>query len=347
MPSRYAFYGRLPTEQSNPASRGLDLKSTRQIVALLNRQDLLVPRAVARVRGALVKAADAAAEALRRGRGLVMVGAGTSGRMGVLEAAECPPTFGTPRGLIRAVMAGGRSSVFRAREGAEDDPKDGARQLRRVARRGDLVIGIAASGITPFVRGALGAARGLGCRTVLVTSNFRTPVPEAEIVVAPDVGPESLSGSTRMKSGTAAKLVLNTITTAAMVRIGKAYDNWMVDLRPTSYKLRLRGIRIVGHLVGVGPARAAALFDASGGHVKTAVVMGRLRLDRSAARRRIRAAGGRLRDALEAGLSPSGTPQDPAGRSERSTSAARASRTARVEKGLRAALEAGRKEGGR
>ncbi|MFA6091611.1 MAG: N-acetylmuramic acid 6-phosphate etherase [Elusimicrobiota bacterium] len=294
-------YGRLPTEQPNPATRGLDTFSTEKIVRLLNEQDALVPKAVAAVRRKIVRAADAAAEALQRGNALVFVGAGTSGRLGILEAAECPPTFGVSSREVRAIMAGGRSSVFRAKEGAEDDPQDGALQLKRTARKGDLVIGIAASGVTPFVRGALGQARRLGCRTVLITSNFRAPVPEAEIVVAPDVGPESLSGSTRMKSGTAAKLVLNTITTAAMVRMGKAYDNWMVDLRPTSYKLRLRGIRIVSRLAELDSAKAERLFDDAGGSVKTAVLMSRRGLSKAQALRRLSECRGWLRAALGEG----------------------------------------------
>jgi len=289
---------RLPTEQPNPASRDIDRRSAEDIVRMINAEDAKVPAAVAAERRSLVKAVEALAEALRSGHGAVFVGAGTSGRLGILEAAECPPTFGTTPRQVRAVMAGGRSSVFRAKEGAEDDPVDGARQVAKTALPGDVVVGVAASGITPFVRGGLARARRMGCRTVLVTSNFRASVPEADIVIAPQVGPEVLSGSTRLKSGTAAKLVLNTLTTAAMIRVGKAYRNWMVDLRPTSYKLRQRGIRITADLGQVSPRRAEKLFDEAGGSVKAAVVMARLGLDARSARRRLQAAGGWLRKAL-------------------------------------------------
>jgi len=301
MPYSPRVYRLLPTEQPNPASRDLDVESADELVRLINSEDAKVPRAVARERRRIVRAVGILAGVLKAGGRVVCVGAGTSGRLAVMEAAECPPTFGTPPGRVRAVMAGGRSSVFRAREGAEDDAKDGARQAAKAARRGDIVIGIAASGITPFVRGALREGRRLGCRTILVTSNFSAKLPEAEIVIAPQVGPEVLSGSTRMKSGTAAKLVLNTLTTAAMIRVGKAYRNWMVDLRPTSHKLRQRGIRIVSELGRVAPARARRLFGEAGGSVKTAVVMARLEVGRAEARARLKAADGWLRRALDEG----------------------------------------------
>jgi N-acetylmuramic acid 6-phosphate etherase len=299
MPYSQRVYRRLPTEQSNPASKDIDSRSASEIVRIINAEDAKVPAAVAAEHKNLVKAVSALAEALAAGHGVVFVGAGTSGRLGILEAAECPPTFGATSRQVRAVMAGGKSSVFRAKEGAEDDPVDGARQAGKAARPGDVVVGVAASGITPFVRGALARARRMGCRTVLVTSNFRAKAPEADIVIAPQVGPEVLSGSTRLKSGTAAKLVLNTLTTAAMIRIGKAYQNWMVDLRPTSYKLRQRGIRIVSDLGRVGPKKAEALFDRAGGSVKSAVLMARLALSAPEARRRLDLAGGWLRKALE------------------------------------------------
>jgi N-acetylmuramic acid 6-phosphate etherase len=298
MGARFALYRRLPTEASNPASRDIDKRSASEIVDIIDRENARVPRAVAAERARVVAAVEGVAAALKSGGRLVFAGAGTSGRLGVLEAAECPPTFGVEPSRVLGIMAGGRSSVFRAREGAEDDGKEGARAVRRLARRGDAVVGVAASGITPFVRGALGAARGLGCFTVLVTSNFEASVPEAEVVVAPQVGPEVLSGSTRLKSATAAKLVLNTITTAAMIRLGKAYGNWMVDLKPTSFKLRQRGIRIVCDLAGVPPARARRLFDESGGRVKTAVLMAR-GMNRARAEALLRGHGGWLRPALE------------------------------------------------
>jgi N-acetylmuramic acid 6-phosphate etherase len=291
-------YARLPTEQPNPRTRDIDRRSTRDVVRLIAAEDARVPAAVAKVGREVARGVDALAAALSGGGRALILGAGTSGRLAVLEAAECPPTFNTPPGLIRAVIAGGRRSVFRAKEGAEDDPALG-RRAAAAARRGDVVIGVAASGVTPFVRAALAEARRRGAVTVLVTSNGRPQGVRADIVIAPDVGPEVVTGSTRLKSGTAAKLVLNALTTGAMIRIGKVYDHWMVDLKPTSRKLRLRGERIVVELGGAAPARARALLRAAAGSVKTAVVMARRGGDAAAARARLSAAGGVLRRALE------------------------------------------------
>jgi len=269
------------------------------IAQAINREDALVALAVSRQSRAIARGMEMLAACLR-GRGCVLfLGAGTSGRLAVLEAAECPPTYGTSPREIRAVMAGGKASVFRSKEGAEDDPKAGARAVAGM-RRGDAVVGIAASGVTPFVRAALKAARRQGCRTILVTSNGRPPDNPAEMTIAPDVGPEVVAGSTRMKSGTAAKLVLNTLTTGTMVLLGKVYDRWMVDLKPTSRKLRLRGERIISELGVVSAARARSLFRASGWSVKTAVVMARRDLAVGEARKLLACAGGSLRRALEA-----------------------------------------------
>ena len=193
------------------------------------------------------------------------MGAGTSGRLGVIEAAECPPTFDTPPALVQAVIAGGRGAVFRSVEGAEDDGAAGARQMRRRARAGDVVVGIAASGVTPFVHGALGEARRRGAATVLVTCNPDVPRRSARIVIALAVGPEVLAGSTRLKAGTATKLALNTLTTGAFAGLGKVHGNRMVDLRPRSAKLRARALRLVAELGGVGAREAARLLDGVGG----------------------------------------------------------------------------------
>ena len=229
---------------------------------------------------------------------LVFVGAGTSGRLGVLEAAECPPTFGTPPALVQAVMAGGRSSVFRAREGAEDDAADGARQVRRRARRGDVVVGVAASGVTPFVLGALAEARRRGAATVLVTCNPGIARSAARVVVPLAVGPEILAGSTRLKAGTATKLALNTLTTAVFVRLGKVHGNRMVDLLPRSAKLRARAAALVVELGHVAPRDAQRLLAAAGGRAKLAIVMARLGVDRREAARRLAAVHGFLGRAL-------------------------------------------------
>jgi N-acetylmuramic acid 6-phosphate etherase len=291
-------YARLPTEQPNPRTRGIDRRSTLDVVRLINEEDRRVALAVGRVARELARGVDAVAAALAGGGCVLFLGAGTSGRLAVLEAAECPPTFNTTRRQIRAAIAGGRRSVFRAKEGAEDDPALG-RKAASAVRRGDAVVGIAASGVTPFVNAALSEARRRGAATLLVTSNGRPRGSAADIVIAPDVGPEVVTGSTRLKSGTAAKLVLNALTTGAMIRIGKVHDHWMVDLKPTSRKLRLRGERITADLGRVSPARARALFRAAGGSVKTAVVMARRRVAAAEARAALARAGGVLRRALE------------------------------------------------
>ncbi len=288
----------LPTEQPNPASRRVDLKSPSEIVALINREDARVPAAVGRERARITQAVALIVASLRAGGRLLFIGAGTSGRLGVIEAAECPPTFGTPPSLVRGVMAGGKRSMFRAKEGAEDDAADGAAQVSGRVCRGDAVVGIAASGVTPFVRGGLKAAKRKGCVTVLITSN-PTPVREADVLIAPRVGPEFIAGSTRLKSATAAKLVLNTLTTASFIRLGKVYDQWMVDVKPSNRKLVRRAIRMVARLGGVPQARAVRLFEDSGRHVKTAVVMARLKTGRLDARRRLARANGALRTVLE------------------------------------------------
>jgi N-acetylmuramic acid 6-phosphate etherase len=290
-------YARLPTEQANPRTRNIDTKSSAQIVRLIVAEDRLVPAAVARVERELALGVDALARTLASGGSVLLLGAGTSGRLAVLEAAECPPTFNTSSRQIRAVIAGGKPSVFRAKEGAEDKPALGVKAAAAV-REGDTVIGVAASGVTPFVHAALAEAKRRGAATILVTSNSSSRSRHADIVIAPLVGPEVVTGSTRLKAGTAAKLVLNALTTGAMIRIGKVYDHWMVDLKPTSRKLRLRGERIVADLGRVTPARASALFRAADGSVKTAVVMARRRLGAADARALLARSDGALRRAL-------------------------------------------------
>jgi N-acetylmuramic acid 6-phosphate etherase len=288
----------LLTESRNPRSRRLDTLPTPRVVALLLDEDRRALVAASRQRASIARAALLAADALAAGGRIVFLGAGTSGRLGVLEAAECPPTFGTDPDRIRAVMAGGRGAVFEAVEGAEDRAGDGVKEGRRLRPR-DLLVGISASSVTPFVRGALRAARGRGAATVLVTC---APAPGldrlADVVIAVRTGPEVLTGSTRLKAGSATKAVLNAITTAAMVRLGKAYENLMVDVRPTSAKLEDRMRRIVEAAARVLPREAARLLAGTGGEVKTAIVMGRLGLGPEAARRRLARARGHVRRAL-------------------------------------------------
>jgi len=292
-------YHRLPTERANPRSRGLDRLSPGAIARLMNRADRQAVNAVGGAAPAIGRAVTAIVECLGRGGRLFFVGAGTSGRLGVIEAAECPPTFNTRAGQVQAVMAGGRRAVFRSVEGAEDDARGGARAIHARARGGDAVVGIAASGVTPFVRAALGEARRRGALTVLVTCNPSVPRRAAHIVIALKVGPEVLAGSTRLKAGTATKLTLNTLTTAAFTRLGKVHGNRMVDLQPKSAKLRARAERLVRDLGGVSAARAGKLLEQAGGSAKVAVVMARRRVTSAEARRRLRTAGGFLGRAAE------------------------------------------------
>ena len=271
---------------------------TGKVVALLLDEDRRAVTAAARQGSAITRAAVRVARALEAGGSVVFLGAGTSGRMGVLEAAECPPTFGLDPSQVRAVMAGGEDAVFRAAEGAEDDEANGRREASAL-RPADLLVGISASSVTPFVHGALSVARERGIGTVLVTC---APGPGltrlADVVVAIASGPEVLTGSTRLKAGSATKAALNAITTAAMVRLGKAYDNLMVDLRPTNAKLRDRARRIVAAAAGVDRDEAERLLSLAGGEVKTAIVMGRRGIGADAARARLAAAKGHVRRAL-------------------------------------------------
>lgn len=272
---------------------------TDKVVALLLDEDRLALVAAARERRTITRAAEEVARAIESGGRVVFLGAGTSGRLAVLEAAECPPTFGTDPDLIRAVIAGGEGAVFRAVEGAEDRADDGAREGGQLASQ-DVLIGISASSVTAFVRGALDAARARGARTVLVTC---APDPSlrrlADVVVAIRTGPEVLTGSTRLKAGSATKAALNAITTAAMVKLGKAYENLMVDLRQGSAKLQDRARRIVAEAAGVSPDEAGGLLHSANGEVKTAIVMGRRGVGAEAARRRLAKARGHVRAALK------------------------------------------------
>jgi N-acetylmuramic acid 6-phosphate etherase len=295
-------YDRLATERVNSRTRGLDRLDAGAIARLMNREDRRAVAAVGRVAPAIAAAVDRIVAALRGGGRLFFVGAGTSGRLGVIEAAECPPTFGTRPGLVQAIIAGGRRAVFRSREGAEDDARAAARAVRARVRRGDVVVGVSASGVTPFVAGALDTARRLGAATVLVSCNPASlrgrPVGGA-VVIAPAPGPEVLAGSTRLKAGTATKLVLNTLTTASMTRLGKVYGNRMVDVLPRSAKLRARAERLVEEIAGVRPARARRVLQQAHGRVRLAVVMARRNLPAGEAARVLRAAGGSLRSVLE------------------------------------------------
>ena len=286
------------TERRNPRTAAIDLASPLEIVDLINAEDRTVAEVVGAQREPLARAVALAEAAFRAGGRLFYVGAGTSGRLGVLDASECPPTFGTNPEMVQGIIAGGSAALVRSQEGAEDVAADGAAAIdeHRVDER-DFVVGIAASGTTPYVRGALERARALGARTAIVACS---PPPDevvraADIAILPITGPEVVTGSTRLKAGTATKLVLNTISTGAMIRIGKTYGNLMVDLRALSAKLVDRGERIVMEACGVPREEARALIEAAGGAVKTAVVMRKLAVSRAEAERALDASGGVVR----------------------------------------------------
>lgn len=290
------------TEQRNPASAEVDRLSPLEIVDLVNSEDLKVAPAVGHAREAIARALEMAEETFRRGGRLIYVGAGTSGRLGVLDASEMPPTYGTDPQMVQGIIAGGPEALTRAIEGAEDHPEEGAAAVdEREVGPDDFVFGIATSGTTPYVHGALRRAKERGAKTGFLLCTHPTPeVLEAyDVVVAALVGPEVVTGSTRMKAGTATKLVLNTITTGAMIRLGKVYGNLMVDLRVTNRKLQDRSERMLIEMLDLSRRDARALLERAGGSVKTAMVMHWTGDDREAAQQRLQRAGGRLGDILK------------------------------------------------
>ncbi|MFZ0035148.1 MAG: N-acetylmuramic acid 6-phosphate etherase [Sedimentisphaerales bacterium] len=263
------------TEKSNRKSENIDHLSTQEIVNLINAEDKLVAPAVGKERKNIAKAVDMIVEHFQKGGRLFYVGAGTSGRLGILDASECPPTFGVQPSLVQGIIAGGRRALVRAVEGAEDNENDGTRVIiKNGIRAKDVVVGIAACGMTPYVRGALRQASKIKTGTIFITCSKTTArnIP-AQIVINPIVGPEVICGSTRMKAGTATKLVLNTFTTTVMIKMGKVYGNLMVDLNATNEKLRDRSIRIVSQLTGLSRTRAQKLLKQAKGKVKAAIVM--------------------------------------------------------------------------
>ena len=297
-PETPAFLDPRLTERRNPRSQDLDARSSLELVDLINGEDQTVPAAVGRAREALARAIDLVEAAFRSGGRLLYVGAGTSGRLGVLDAAECVPTFSVPPGMVIGIIAGGAPALLRPVEGAEDDVNGGAEVIdAHQVGPNDVVLGIAASGTTPFVRGALGRAQTLGARTLFLSCSEPPQLLKetCDLCITILTGPEVLTGSTRMKAGTATKLALNTITTGAMVRIGKSYGNLMVDLTATNAKLVDRSERILMETTGADRAAARAALEAAEGSVKTAIVMLRRGLPRTEAERLIAEHGGRLR----------------------------------------------------
>ena len=285
------------TERRNPRTADIDLADPLALVDLIAAEDATVPAAVRAEREALARAIEFAVAAFQSGGRLIYVGAGTSGRLGILDAAEIPPTFGADPSMVRAFIAGGPAAITRAQEGAEDRPEAGAADLHAAdVGPADFVVGIAASGTTPYVRGALAYAREAGARTAIVAA---TPVDiPVDVAILPIVGPEVVTGSTRMKAGTATKLVLNTITTGAMIRLGKTYGNLMVDLRATNAKLTARSERIVAEVAGISREAAREALAAGGGGVKVAIVMRKRGVSRAEAERLLAEAGGLLRSII-------------------------------------------------
>lgn len=288
----------MQTEQQNPNTLMIDSLSTLDMLRVINAEDMKVAQAVQAVLPAVAQAIDAIVERFKRGGRLIYIGAGTSGRLGVLDAVECVPTFGVPPTMVQGILAGGMPAMIRSVEGAEDNPELAREDLRSLPLTADdAVVGIAASGTTPYVIGALEYARAVGAVTIGIACNAPAPVLDAaEIAIGVVVGPEVITGSTRLKSGTAQKLVLNMISTGAMIKLGKVYGNLMVDVQATNIKLVQRAKRIVMAITGLTDDRAAAdLLDAADREVKTAIVMHKRGVDAAEARRLLAAAGGMLR----------------------------------------------------
>jgi N-acetylmuramic acid 6-phosphate etherase len=293
-------FQKLVTEQRNPASERIDTLPTEGILRVINSEDRTISDAVAVEIPKIAKAVDATVAAIERGGRLFYIGAGTSGRLGVLDAAECSPTFNVSPELVQGIIAGGMSALARATEATEDDPEMGAHDLMEHGfSEADVLVGLAASGRTPYVLGAVRKARALGATTVGVSCTPDSELSrEVDIAIEPVPGPEVIAGSTRMRAGTATKMVLNMLSTGAMIRLGHVYRNMMVNVQPKNQKLVDRACRIISEGAGVSYERAAELLEESGGNVKTAIVMARLSLSRAGAEERLAAARGRTALAL-------------------------------------------------
>jgi len=294
----------LLTEQRLPESMNLDAMSVEDAVALMNAQDAVAVAAVAAEKPNVARAVELVAGCLARGGRLIYVGAGTSGRLGILDASECPPTFRAPPEQVQGIIAGGESSMFRSTEGAEDSTEDGAAAVdAKGVGESDVIMGIAAGGTTPFVHGALRRAAERGARTIFMSCVRRVEgEPLVDITIRPLTGPEVLTGSTRLKAGTATKLVLNTITTLSMVRLGKAYENLMVDLQASNLKLLDRGARIISMITGLARDPAIELLHQANGHVKRAIIMHARGVGTEEADKILQNFGGNLRGAVGDGI---------------------------------------------
>lgn len=293
----------IATEQRNPRTEGIDTLDTEEMLRVINAEDAQVPEAVATQIPVIAQAVDGIVERIQNGGRLIYIGAGTSGRLGVLDASECPPTFNTPPELVIGLIAGGDHALRHSVEYVEDQPESGAQALRLINLSDkDTVVGIAASGRTPFVLGAIAYANEVGALTIgICNSDHATLSKLVQIAIPVVTGPEVITGSTRLKAGTAQKLVLNMLTTGAMIRLGKTYGNLMVDLQPTNQKLRVRAIGIVSDAAGIPEDEAAAALQRAGGDVKAAIVSSLLGISPDDARDRLAEANGRIRDTLEGG----------------------------------------------
>ncbi len=294
----------LSTEQINPETKNIDLASTQEILYLINKEDKKVPEAVEYEIPYIEQAVEIIYQSIREGGHLIYVGAGTSGRLGVIDAAECPPTFGTSPETVQAIIAGGNQAMFIAQEGAEDNEAQAIIDLNaKQLTSKDVICGIAASGRTPYVKSAINYAHSIGCKTIMITTSKREEVLargiNADVFICPFVGPEVIAGSTRMKSGTAQKLVLNMLTTATMIKLGKTYGNIMVDLQQTNKKLVERSKNIIMTICEVDYNQAGELLSRSNGNVKLAIMMGKSKLDKQSALELLNKADGKIRQALK------------------------------------------------
>jgi N-acetylmuramic acid 6-phosphate etherase len=299
----------LTTEKLNPSSHGLDRLTTEGIIRLINKQDINVPIMVGKELKYITKSVELIVRAIKSGGRLIYIGAGTSGRLGVLDAAEIPPTYGTDPELVQAIIAGGKKAVFRSQEGSEDKHNEAIKSLKKLnLNKRDIVCGIAASFRTPFVAAGLEYAKKVGAKTIMITTNPRTILKEKnfsslrnniDIAICPDVGPEVVMGSTRMKSGTAQKLVLNMLTTATMIRLGKVYGNMMVDLKMNSKKLEERAKRVLMNVTGIDYEKAEEMLKKADGHVKTAIVMIIKHTEKRKAQLLLKKTNGFVRNAIE------------------------------------------------
>lgn len=294
----------LSTEQINTNTSDIDLADTREILNMINEEDKKVPSAVKQEIPYIEQAVEIIYQSIKAGGRLIYIGAGTSGRLGIVDASECPPTFGTHPELVQGIIAGGNQAMFASQEGAEDDEEQAIIDLNaKQLTSKDVICGIAASGRTPYVKSAINYAHSIGCKTIMITTSKREEVfargINADVFICPVVGPEVIAGSTRMKSGTAQKLVLNMLTTATMIKLGKTYGNIMVDLQQTNKKLVERSRNIIMKICDVDYNKARDLLDQSNGNVKLAIMMGKSNLDKQSALDILNKAEGRIRQALK------------------------------------------------